>query len=203
MIKNFIFDMGNVLVDFCWEKDFRDKGLEGEAFERVANATARNEDWNEYDLANISNDEIIDLFVENDPEMEKEIRLVTSSLSGMIKKMPYAERLINRLKDMGFGVYILSNFSPQALRDAENELTYMKLADGVILSCDYHVIKPYPEIYKILLDKFSLKAEECVFLDDKEENVKGGEAVGIKGIVFKGLDDAFTKLKDMGVSIEL
>ena len=44
MIKNIIFDMGNVLVDFCWEKAFKDKGIDGEMLERVANATVRNKD---------------------------------------------------------------------------------------------------------------------------------------------------------------
>ena len=112
MIKNIIFDMGNVLVDFCWEKAFKDKGIDGEMLERVANATVRNKDWDEFDLANIPHDQIIQKFVDNDPEIEDEIRLATSSIGDMIKKKDYAEKLITSLQRAGYCVYILSNMSP-------------------------------------------------------------------------------------------
>lgn len=200
MIKNIILDMGNVLVDFCWEEDFHNKGLYGEMFERVANATTRHEAWNEFDLANLDYEGIIQNFIKNDPEIAEEIRLATSSVGGMIRKKEYAEDVINRAKAAGYKVYLLSNFSLQAFTEAASELTYIPLADGAVFSCDYHVVKPYPEIYNILLEKYNLKAEECVFLDDSEKNIKGGEALGIKGIVFTDLDDAMDKLRELGVS---
>lgn len=199
MIKNIIFDMGNVLVDFCWEEDFHNKGLHGEIFERVANATTRNEAWNEFDLANMDYEGIINNFIKNDPEIADEIRIATSSVGGMIRKKPYAEEIIGRAKKAGYKVYLLSNFSLQAFDEAASELSYIPLADGAVFSCDYHVVKPYPEIYNILLEKYNLKAEECVFLDDSEKNIKGGENCGIKGIVFTDLDDAMTKLDALGV----
>ena len=199
MIKNVIFDMGNVLVDFCWEKDLKERGFEGELFERIANATVRNEDWNEFDLANLTHEEIIQNFVDNDPELENEIRFVTEDISGMIKKKPYAEDLINRLHIAGYKVYLLSNFSYEAFTQAADELTYIPLADGAVFSCDVHMIKPYPDIYNHLLSKYNLNAPECVFLDDVERNVEGAEACGIRGIIFKDLEDATYKLNCMGV----
>ena len=188
MIKDIIFDMGNVLVDFCWEKAFRDKGLDGEIFERVANATVRNKDWDEFDLANLSHEEIIQNFVDNDPEVEEWIRIGTSSIGDMIKKKDYAEELITSLQKSGYKVYILSNMSPQAFEQAGDDLKCARLADGWLFSCDCHIVKPDRRIYELLLEKFELKASECVFLDDKQENVLGGEEVGIKGIVFTNLD---------------
>lgn len=199
MIKNIVFDMGNVLVDFCWEEDFHNKGLFGETFERVADATTRNEDWDEFDLANLTHEEIIEKFIENDPEMAEEIRLATSTIKGMIRKRDYAEDIIIRAKKAGYKVLLLSNFSPQALNEAASELTYIPLADGYIFSCDYHVVKPSKEIYNLLLEKYDIKAEETVFLDDSEKNIKGAIACGINGIVFKNLNDAMKQLKDLGV----
>lgn len=200
MIKNIIFDMGNVLVDFCWEEDFHKKGLEGEVFERVADATTRNYDWNELDLANLSHEEIIEKFIENDPEMAKEIRIATATVGGMIKKMPYAEDIINRLHAKGYRVYILSNFSLEAFEQAKDELTFIDLADGAVFSCYHHMVKPQPEIYELLLEKYNLNAAECVFLDDKPENVAGGESCGIMGLVFTDIDDALYKLECMGIT---
>ena len=200
MIKNIIFDMGNVLVDFCWEEAFHKLGLEGEVFERVANATVRNADWNEFDLANISHEEIINKFVENDPEMEAEIRHATESYEGLIKKRDYSEELIKKLQRAGYGVYILSNMSPEAFMECGDEMLCAKLADGAVYSCDCHMVKPDRRIYELLLEKYNLDAAECVFLDDKLENIEGGEAVGIKGIVFKNIDDAINELNRMGVN---
>ena len=202
MIKNIIFDMGNVLVDFCWEQAFREKGLDGEIFERVANATVRDKDWDEFDLANLSHEEIIQKFVDNDPEVEEWIRIGTSSIGDMIKKKNYAEELITSLQKSGYKVYILSNMSPQAFEQAGDDLKCARLADGWLFSCDCHMVKPDRRIYELLLEKFGLNADECVFLDDKKENVLGGEEVGIKGIVFTKLDEALEILKDMGVRIE-
>ena len=203
MIKNIIFDMGNVLVDFCWDKAFRDKGIDGEMLERVANATVRDKDWDEFDLANIPHEQIIQNFIDNDPEIESEIRLATSSIGDMIKNKDYAENLINSVQKAGYKAYILSNMSPEAFAEAGDVLKCSKLADGELFSCECHMVKPDPEIYKLLLEKFSLDASECVFLDDKLENIKAGEACGIKGIVFTSLEEALDKLKDMGVEIEL
>ena len=199
MIKNVILDMGNVLVDFCWQDDFKNKGFEGEIFERVANATTRNYDWNEFDLGNLTHEEIIETFIENDPEIADEIRLATTDISGMIRKRPYAEEFIKRLQAAGYKVYILSNFSFQAFEQAASELTYIPLVDGTVFSCDVHQIKPLPDIYNTLLQKYNLNAPECVFLDDSEANIEGAEACGIRGIVFRSLEDATYKLECMGV----
>ena len=202
MIKNIIFDMGNVLVDFCWEKAFKDKGIDGDMLERVANATVRDRDWDEFDLANITHEEIIQNFIDNDPEIENEIRIATSSIGDMIKKKSYAEELILSFQRAGYKVYVLSNMSPQAFAQAGDDLKCAELADGRLFSCDCHIVKPDIKIYELLLSKFNLVAEESVFLDDKIENISAGESCGIKGIVFKELKDALSILKNMGVEID-
>lgn len=203
MIKNIIFDMGNVLVDFCWQKTFEEKGITGRMLERVADATVRNKDWDEFDLANIPHDQIIQNFIENDPEIEQEIRIATSSIGDMIKKKAYAENLITALQKAGYSVYILSNMSPEAFAEAGEDLKCAELADGALFSCECHLVKPDLRIYQLLLEKFSLCASESVFLDDKLENVEAGENCGIKGIVFTDIEDALYKLKCMGIEVEL
>lgn len=60
-------------------------------------------------------------------------------------------------------------------------------------------MKPEEEIYKLLLNRYNLKAEECVFIDDTEENVKAAETLEFKGIVFKDYDDAVQKLAEIGI----
>ena len=64
---------------------------------------------------------------------------------------------------------------------------------GYVVSCDIHMLKPNEEIYRYLLDKYKLKAEECLFIDDLEANIEGAKKVGIKGEVFKQNYDEIIK----------
>ena len=74
MIKNVILDVGNVLVDYCWEKHLASFGFPADIAERVAKATALSEDWEEYDRGVLTDAEVLNRFIENDPGVEKEIR---------------------------------------------------------------------------------------------------------------------------------
>lgn len=67
--------------------------------------------------------------------------------------------------------------------------------DGGILSCDIHLLKPNREIFEALLDKYNFKAEECIFIDDREINIQGAKVLGIEGIVFENYEQAHTKLR--------
>ena len=64
---------------------------------------------------------------------------------------------------------------------------------GLVFSCDIHIIKPDEGIFKYILNKYNLKAEECLFIDDIESNIKGAEKVNMKGEVFKNNYDYIIK----------
>ena len=81
------------------------------------------------------------------------------------------EELVRRLKSHGYCVYYLSNI-PQDVLDLLRDRGVLDGFDGGVASCEVHINKPDPKIYKALLDKYSLKAEECVFIDDRLENVQ-------------------------------
>ena len=94
------------------------------------------------------------------------------------------EELVRRLKSHGYCVYYLSNI-PQDVLDLLRDRGVLDGFDGGVASCEVHVNKPDPKIYKALLDKYSLKAEECVFIDDRLENVQAAFALGFAGIQMK------------------
>ena len=81
-------------------------------------------------------------------------------------------------------MYYLSNI-PQDVLDLLRDRGVLDGFDGGVASCEVHVNKPDPKIYKALLDKYSLKAEECVFIDDRLENVQAAFALGFAGIQMK------------------
>lgn len=201
MIKNIIFDMGGVIVDFIWREHFENMGLSGEIVERVADATVRNINWNEFDRGVMDVYDVIDLFVKDYPELEKEIRLVLNpkDFPKMIRKYPYTDELIDALKERGYNIYILSNFPDYTYNNSPHALDFIEKTDGQIISYQYQVIKPDEAIYEMLLSEYNLNAGECLFIDDKEENVEGAANCGIMSVRFTGLEDLLHTFRSMEI----
>ena len=143
--------------------------------------------------------EVLNRFIENDPGVEKEIRMYVENLSGVIEVYPYAEEWIRAMKAKGLHVYILSNYGKWTYEHTAEALSFLSDVDGQVFSFEVHQIKPEPEIYRTLLDKFNLVADECVFLDDRRENIEAAETQGIHTVLFTTYQDALEKLKTYGV----
>lgn len=199
MIKTVIFDIGNVLTQFSWQDYYASFGYNDATLEKLGKATVLNYDWSEYDLGNLSDDEILDLFIENDPSVEKELRETLQDMGGVLKRCDYAIPWVEELKGKGYQVLFLSNFSEKALRDCAAALDFVPHMDGGIFSCKVHLIKPDPAIYKLLLQQYRLNPEECVFLDDTLVNITAAASLGIHGIHFKNQTQAREELAALGV----
>lgn len=199
MITTLIFDIGNVLADFVWEKHYRSFGFTEEVFDRLAKATVRNPLWNEYDRGVMSQEEILQGFINNDPGIEKEIRQVLNDVGPMVIRNDYAIPWIQKLQGKGYRCLYLSNFSEKAHVECAAALDFIPYMDGGILSYQDKLIKPMPEIYQLLIDRYQLVPEECVFMDDTLQNLEGAEKFGIHTIHFKNQAQAIEELKKLGV----
>ena len=185
MIKNIIFDIGNVLSDFCWRDFLSDKGFDKEMIERIGRASILTDSWYEFDKGVLSDEEVVELFVKNDPKIENEIHIAFDNVEGMVRLKPETISWIKELKVQGYKLYYLSNFSHKAEVQCPLSLSFIPLLDGGILSYKVRMTKPDPMIYKTLLMMYDLKAEECVFIDDTLKNVEAAEKLGIHGIQYK------------------
>ena len=194
MIKTVIFDIGNVLTRFCWDEYFADFHYDRETLKRLAAATVLSEDWKQYDLGNLSDEEVLSLFIENDPTIEQELRASLLCVKGILKKCDYAFPWIKELKGRGLQVLYLSNFSKKVLNDCMDAMDFLPYTDGGIFSFRVHQAKPDAAIYRTLLQTYSLLADECIFLDDTPENIKAAEALGFHGIVFQDVKQAQDEL---------
>lgn len=199
MITTIIFDIGNVLADFTWEEHYRSFGYSEEVLERLAKATVMNPLWNEYDRGVMSDEEIVQGFIESDPGIEKEIRETLRDKGSMVVRNDYAIPWIKKLQEKGYRCLYLSNFSESASRDCAAALDFIPCMDGGILSYKEKVIKPMPEIYQLLIDRYELVPEECVFMDDTPRNLEGAEKFGIHTIHFQNQAQAIEELKRLGV----
>jgi len=198
MINTVIFDIGMVLVDFCCRQMLSDFGLEGEAFEKVANATVRHPAWEEFDKGIMTTDEVIDIFAESAPEYRKYIEQIFEDPTQMIAQYDYAKSWIKELKERGYRVYILSNWSkPTYEACLDNELDFLPLVDGAVFSFQEHLIKPDKRIFETICSRYNIHPSEAVFLDDNDRNVISSREFGLNTIHFKSYEQGRKELEDL------
>jgi len=111
------------------------------------------------------------------------------------------EALMKELKAAGYLVGILSNIPHVFLAWAKKNLPVFSLPHFGLYSCEVKLIKPEEAIYRLLLSMFAVEAEELVFFDDKVENIKGADAIGIKAILWKNSKEARRELISLGVKL--
>lgn len=199
MITTIIFDIGNVLADFAWEAYFRSFGYGEKMFQRLAKATVLSPMWNEYDRGVMSDEEILQGFIDNDPGIEEEIKKAVQHVGPMVTRNDYAIPWIQELKGRGYRCLYLSNYSRRGHRECAAALDFIPYMDGGILSYQEKLIKPMPEIYQLLIDRYGLAPEECVFMDDTLRNLEAAEKFGIHTIHFQNKVQAVEELRKLGV----
>lgn len=198
-IDTVVFDIGNVLTDFAWDKFLVFKGYDDKMVERIAKATVYSDDWVEYDKGKLTNEEIIARFVENDPEIRSEIEDSFKNIDGIILKREKTIPWIRALKAAGYKVLYLSNFSKQALEGCPDAMAFLDETDGGILSYREHVVKPDPAIYNLLVSRYNLTPSKTVFIDDTPVNIEAARNLGWKGIIYRDYNQVVDELATLGV----
>ncbi len=194
MIRNIVFDIGNVLIGFD-AMDYLISLFGEEKAVRIAKAVFGSGYWQELDIARLSVEEILELFYSGAPDLREEIREAFDRIGECVTKLDWPVSLIDSLREKGYGVYFLSNMSEHVKASNTEAFGFVSHMDGGIWSCDVHTIKPDTDIYKILFEKYGLLPEECLFIDDHWENIAVGKKLGMKGIVFKDHDQLAADLE--------
>ena len=189
-MKNIIFDIGNVLVDWDWLGYCRKLFDDEEVINMLTRAFWVNELWREMDRGAISQETIHRelLNVAALSGHEKEMEIAYSRLGECITPFSYPETWIKELQEKGYRVYFLSNYSTYLIGENPEALDFTKLMDGGIFSCDVKLLKPDLAIYALLCERYSLTPSECLFLDDKPINVIAAKEFGMHAIVFEGYE---------------
>lgn len=192
MIKNVIFDLGRVIINFdpdAYIRSFNFNNKETE--EQLMKTIFLNDYWNEFDRGSLTLEEGIELMVLKAPNIENEIRQVLNKdWSSILTLKEESAGFLKDLKKEGFNIYILSNFSEWGFKFIRNKYDFFDYTDGMVISYEVKMIKPEPEIYETILKKYGLVPEETVFIDDMKENINAAKEFGIKTILFTSLDDA-------------
>lgn len=192
MIRNMVFDIGNVLMDFRWKEYMRSLFGEDETLIQTINQGIwHNGCWAAMDKGEMDDAATLRSAVAFAPQYEKEIKLTLDSVAHAFHKFEYSIPWIQELKRMGLNVYYLSNYSAFSVAANPDVLDFIPYMDGGVFSFEVKAVKPEPEIYRCLCEKFGLKPEECLFTDDVPANVNGAQACGFQGIVFEGYEKTY------------
>lgn len=184
MIKDFIFDMGNVLLKFEPETFVKRLDLPDEDREILLNVVYGATEWGLQDSGDLTEEEFMDLVSERLPErLRPYVYPLVKEWDLPLIIVPGMEEFIAELKDRGYGIYLLSNASTRQ-HEYWPRIPASAHFDGTLISADVRLVKPDPRIYTLLFETFDLQPEECFFIDDREENIRAAEAQGMRGFVF-------------------
>jgi 2-haloacid dehalogenase len=198
-IDTIIFDLGGVLIDwrprFIYESVF-DSPEKIDWF--LANICTL--DWNERQDAGYPIAKAVEEKVKEFPEWEKEIRLYYDKWTDMLRgPIEGTVEIFRELKkDPNLEFYALTNWSAELFPIALERYDFLHWFDGKVVSGEEMTRKPFPEIYQRLLDRFNVKAENTLFIDDSLRNIDAAQKLGLKTIQFQDpaqLKEELKKLK--------
>lgn len=178
-MKNIVFDLGRVV----FAQDPAKSTTEFKQFFSYVSLTPIPQFWIDYDLGLSSFDKVAaDLASYRGVDVDYARTMIHKAISKQETIAP-TEALIGDLKAAGYKLYVLSNMSREFIDFLRQQPVYANF-DGEVISCDEGVAKPMPQIYDLLLERFSLDASQTFFIDDRKENVEAAEAKGISTFHF-------------------
>lgn len=182
MYKNIIFDVGEVLFSYGWKEALMLAGASYEDALMLGKDLFDNPLWGELDLAVRPYFEVVDELSSCYPAHKDAITSFLTNVEVMPKSRPVIWELLKRLKEKGYKLYLLSNYSEYMFSRHTAGRPFMEVIDGAMVSYMVHINKPDRGIYEALLKKYDLDASESLFFDDKLENVEGARKCGIDAI---------------------
>lgn len=183
MIKNIIFDLGNVIINYNQEQVVHNFTQNEDEIKYLYDEVFASPEWVLMDLGKITNEEAIKIINERNKFQYDE--LTKSFLREWYKKQSINKEIVEiakRLKDKGYQLFVLSNMANETYAYFQEE-DFFSWCRGIIISAHEQIKKPDEKIFRVLLDKYHLKAEECLFIDDDDtgKSYETANQIGIKG----------------------
>ena len=197
-VKNIIFDFGGVLVDwnpvYLYKNEFESETDMNYFLENICTP-----EWNIQQDAGRSLAEATEILQKEHPEYKELIGYYYARweemLGGVIKD---SERVLKMLKTK-YPIYGLTNWSAETITIAYNKYDFFSHLKGIVVSGDEKLIKPDPKLYQVLLDRYDLKANESLFIDDNIHNIETAQKMGFHTIHFTENIDLEKVVREMGV----
>ena len=197
--KTIIFDFGGVLIDWnprhLYEKMFQDKN-EMEWF--LKNVCT--DEWNLMHDKGAKFSESIPVLQAQYPQYSKEIESYYTRWPEMVAgKIDGSVDILQELQAKGYTVYGLTNWSRETFNIVYDEYEFFRKLDGIVVSADEKLLKPDPELFKVLINRYDLQPESCIFIDDNLRNYEAAKAMGFISIRFISPEDLRLALQKLEI----
>lgn len=197
MIKNIVFDIGNVLLNFNPREYMKTLQFDDKTIDALDTILFKSQLWIEADRGTFSIRDLVEILVKENPHYKKEIRkLLSKNWVKIHTRKEDSIDFLKTLKNQGFHIYLLSNCSQEA-HDFIIKYDFAELIDGGIYSYELNICKPEKEIYEKLIEKFDIHPKESIFIDDNQINVEVSCELGFHGIAFTQLDDVKQRVLEL------
>lgn len=185
MIKNIVFDMGNVLLDYNPEVILEKACSSKEEKDMIRKELFEGPEWVLGDKGEMTNADRFEPVSKRLPKsMHKALLECVEHWDICMVPQPGAKEFLDKVRNAGYRTFVLSNAADNFYEYFPKEYD-MDGFDGVVVSCDLLLLKPDKKIYEYLLKTYDLKPEECLFIDDRKDNVQGALDCGMKAVVFQ------------------
>ena len=201
-IKTIIFDLGGVLVDwnpeYIYLKEFNGDRIKMRWFFDNICTSSWNEQQDGGKLMKEATKERVKLF----PKYKRLIEMFYGRWEEMLKEeISGTVKILRGLKRNNYRLIALTNWSAETFPIAIKKYKFLKLFEGIVVSGEIKMLKPFKEIYDFTLEKYNLDPKECVFIDDRLDNIQGAVRCGINGIQFESPEKLINELKKLKVEI--
>lgn len=196
MINTVIFDIGNVMMKWNWERRLRLYFDENTA-RAVSGAVMGNNNWNEMDRGERSLSEVEQYAVKAAPDCAAEIRFTIAHLAEFAQRCDYAIPWIASLKGKGYRVLYLSNYSHDLMHLRPDVLDFVPFTDGGIFSCNVGLTKPERAIYRRLCNDCRITPSEGLFIDDTQVNVDAARNFGLGAFRFIDYETSYRPIMEL------
>lgn len=185
MIKNIVFDIGNVVLKFNPKEYFSREYKNLDSIDMLCDLMMESDIWRSYDLGDIHLEDVREAFAKAAPTHQEEINEMLNHWTDILEPIEYTFNKMKELRCQGYSLYLLSNLNEEAYDYILRHYDLFDIVDGYIVSFKERLAKPDFKIYDCLMNRYQLYKEECVFIDDLEKNVDAAIRYGMQGIVFQ------------------
>lgn len=202
-IDTIIFDLGGVLIDWNPKYVYREVFNGDEEKVDWFLDSICTSDWNVEQDAGRTFEDATQFLINQYPQYEKWIRIYYDRWEDMLGgPIQDSVSLLNKLKKANtHQLYALTNWSAEAFPVALQRYDFLQHFEGILVSGEEKMRKPFPNIYELILDRYKLSADKSVFIDDNMDNVLGAQKVGMKAIQYKNSQQLINELSHLGITI--
>lgn len=195
-IRNVIMDLGGVMLE--WNPDYLltpfepDPQLRQRLRERIFG-----HDWRQFDRGHLTEAQLVERLEASSGQSRSRLLDIIEAVRGSLLEKTETVALVRSLQRRGYAIFCLSNMPAPMYAHLRRRHAFWDVFSGVVISGEIQMMKPEPEIYRHLLDRFGLRAEESVFVDDMQVNVEAARSAGLHAIRFESPAQCERQLEEL------